>query len=86
MNKLSLFKSGDLYAIIREALLNYDGTLETENKNLHESYEIRCSDVFENGEHYLDVKVFETSIHQPEQPGDVKDNLNNQFRINIECK
>ena len=86
MNKLSLFKSGDLYAIIREALFNYDGTLETEDKNLHESYGIHCSDVFKDGEHYLDVKVFETSIHQPKQPDDVENNLNNQFRIKIECK
>lgn len=86
MNKLSLFKSGDLYNIIREALLKYDGTLDTENKDLYESYEIECDDVYENNKHYLDVIVYETSTHYPWQPGDVEGNINNQFRITIECK
>lgn len=85
MNKLSLFKSGDLYKIIKDALLEYNGVLDTENKNLYEAYEIECEDVFENNEHYLDVKIFETSTHYPWQTGDVEDNLNNQFKIRIEC-
>lgn len=84
MNRLSLFKSGDLFNIIKDALSNYDGTIETE-KDLYECYEIECEDVFENDKHYLDVKVFETSTHYPWQPGDVEGNLNNLFRVSIEC-
>lgn len=84
MNKLSLFKSGDLYNIIKNALLEYDVSI-TDRKDLYESYDIECEDVFENNEHYLSVSIFETSTHYPWQPCDVEGNLNNQFRIRIEC-
>lgn len=84
MNKLSLFKSGDLYGIIKKSLSEYEGVI-TDRKDLYESYNIECEDVFENNEHYLSVKVFETSTHYPWQPGDVEDNINNQFKIRIEC-
>ena len=84
MNKLSLFKSGDLYGIIKNALSEYVGVI-TDIKDLYESYDIECEDVFENNEHYLSVKVFETSTHYPWQPSDVENNLNNQFKIRIEC-
>ena len=84
MNKLSLFKSGDLYDIIKNALLEYEETI-IDKKDLYESYDIECEDIFENNEHYLSVKVFETSNHYPWQPGDVTGNLNNQFTIKIEC-
>ena len=84
MNKLSLFKSGDLYDIIRNTLSEYEGVI-TDRIDLYESYNVECEDVFENNEHYLSVKVFETSTHYPWQHGDVKNNINNQFKIRIEC-
>lgn len=84
MNKLSLFKSGDLYNIIKNAFSEYDGII-TDKRDLYESYNIECEDVFGNNEHYLSVKIFETSNHYPWQPGDVAENLNNQFKIKIEC-
>ena len=85
MNKLSLIKSGDIFNIIKDALLEYEGAFESERDDLYECYDIECEDVFENGKHYLDVSVFETSTHYPWQPGDVDGNLNNKFRISIEC-
>lgn len=85
MNRLSLFKSGDLLNIIKNAFENYDGTLEEIDKDLYECYDIEFNDVFENGEHYLDVTVLETSEHFPWQPSDVSGEINNRFRIKIEC-
>ena len=69
--------------IIKNALSEYEGVI-TDIKDLYESYDIECEDVFENNEHYLSVKVFETSTHYPWQPSDVENNLNNQFKIRIE--
>jgi hypothetical protein len=85
MNKLSLIKSGDIFDIIKDALLEYEGVFEVETKDLYECYDVECEDIYENDKHYLDVKVFETSTHYPWQPGDVEHNLNNQFRISVEC-
>ena len=85
MNKLSLFKSGDLFNLIRDALLEYDGMIESEDNDLYECYDIECEDVYKNSEHYIIVKVFETSEHFPWQVGDVERKINNQFRIKIEC-
>lgn len=85
MNKLPLFKTGDLLEIIKDALEDYDGFNEDTPDDMYESYTIYCDDVFENNEHYLDVMVLETSTHYPWQPSDVDGAVNNKFRIKIEC-
>ena len=83
MDKLSLFKSGDLFNIIRDALLDFN--TNTDSANVHKSYEIDCEDVYEKDDHYIEVIVYEASIHNPPQPDDVHKNINNRFRIKIEC-
>lgn len=85
MNKLSLFKSGDLFDLIKESLRHYDGTFEDTTDDLYEYYDIEYEDVFENDEHYLDVTILETSEHFPWQVGDVSRAVNNKFRIKVEC-
>lgn len=85
MNKLSLFKTEDLFNVIKNAFENYDGTLEETDRDLYEHYDIDFDDVFENNEHYLDVTILETSTHFPWQPSDVEGEVNNRFRIKIEC-
>ena len=85
MNKLNLFKTGDLFNIIKDAFENYDGTLEETSRDLYERYDIEFDDVFKNDEHYLDVTILETSTHYPWQPYDVERGVNNKFRIKIEC-
>ena len=86
MNKLSLFKSGDLFNLIRDALLEYDGMIESEDNNdLYERYDIECEDVYKNNEHYLKVTVFESSTHFPWQVGDVegKSTTNLELKLNV---
>ena len=34
---------------------------------------------------FLEIKVYETCIHQPPQHSDCVDKLNNKFRVKIEC-
>ena len=85
MNKLSLFKTEDLFNVVKNAFENYDGTLEETNRDLYECYDIEFNDVFENNEHCIDVTILETSTHFPWQPSDVEGVVNNKFRIKIEC-
>lgn len=84
MNKLPLFKTGDLLKIIKNALEDYDGINENTDDNMYEGYTIYCDDVSEAGKHCLDVVVLETKTHFPWQVGDVDGAVNNKFRIKIE--
>lgn len=84
MNKLPLFKSGDLLDIIKEALLDYDGLIEN-SLNRYQKYSIDYDDVYKDEEHYLDVTIFESDQHFPWQPGDTCEEFNNKFRIKVEC-
>lgn len=83
-NKLGLFKSGDLFDLIKTALEDYDGETKSTNDQL-EGYTIECEDEFDDDKHYVIATVFETSEHFPWQPGDISYNVNNRFKITIEC-
>lgn len=85
MNKLPLFKTEDLFKVIQDLLFDYDIFIEDAPRNMHQKYSFDYEDVYENGEHYLDVVVLETSEHYPWQVGDIYNGTNNKFRIQIEC-
>lgn len=90
MNRLPLFKTGDLIDLLKNALKCYDeicyeGLIVNETDNGFERYDIEYNDVFENNEHYLDITILESILHYPCQPCDIENEVNNKFRINIKC-